>query len=119
VYAGATATASITTKHVANVLEIPTFAITYNGSTASVRVKSGSSTSTRTITVGTSYGLETQVLSGLKAGEDVDVTIPTFPGRPTGGTGSNEGPSVQGVFPGEGGGTFPSGSGPGAFSGNG
>lgn len=116
VYAGATATASITTKHVANVLEIPTFAITYNGSTASVQVKTGGSTSTRTVTVGTSYGLETQVLSGLKAGEDVVVTVPSFPGRPTGGTGSNEAPS-QGVFPG--GGTFPSGSGPGAFSGNG
>lgn len=131
VYAGASATASITTKHVANVLEIPTLAITYDNSTATVKVRSGGSTATRTITVGTSYGAETQVLSGLKSGEQVVVATPTFPGRPTGGSGSGgtgEFPG-GGTFPGggefpgggsfPGGGTFTNGNGPGAFSGQG
>jgi membrane fusion protein, macrolide-specific efflux system len=78
VYAGASATLVITTKHVAHVLEIPTLAITYSGTTATVEVKSGGKTSKRTITAGTSYGLETQVVSGLSAGEDVVVTVPSF-----------------------------------------
>ena len=110
-YAGASATVVITTKHVSNVLEIPTLAITYNGSAASVKVKDGSSTTTKTISVGTSYGLETQVLSGLKAGEKVVVTIPTFARRPPGGGNGTGG----GFSPG--GGFGP--TGPGAFSGKG
>jgi multidrug efflux pump subunit AcrA (membrane-fusion protein) len=86
VYAGATATMTITTAHVPNVLEIPTLAITYSGSNASVQVQQGGSTVKRSVTVGTAYGLESQVLSGIKAGEKVVVTIPTFAGR-VGGTG--------------------------------
>jgi macrolide-specific efflux system membrane fusion protein len=86
VYAGATATMTITTTHVPNVLEIPTLAITYSGSNASVQVRQGGSTVKRSVTLGTAYGLESQVLSGIKAGEKVVVTIPTFAGR-VGGTG--------------------------------
>jgi membrane fusion protein, macrolide-specific efflux system len=112
VYDGATATTVITTKHVSDVLEIPTLAITYSGSAASVQVQSGGSTSTRTISVGTSYGLETQVLSGLKSGEKVVVTIPTFGRPPSGSGGSENGPSF--TPGGEGG--FGQG-GPGSFSG--
>lgn len=78
VYAGASATLSVTTKKSFKALEIPTLAITYSGSTASVEVNDGSGTSKRTITVGQSFGVETQVLSGLKAGDKVVVTIPTF-----------------------------------------
>jgi RND family efflux transporter MFP subunit len=87
VYAGASATLAIITKHVANVLEVPTLAITYNGSTASVQVDNGGGPATRTITVGQSYGLETQVLSGLKAGDKVVVQIPSFGRLGTGGGG--------------------------------
>jgi membrane fusion protein, macrolide-specific efflux system len=87
VYAGASATLVITTKQVSNVLEIPTLAITYSGSTATVKVQQSGSTVTRTVTIGATYGLESQVLSGVKAGEKVLVTIPTFGGRPGGRTG--------------------------------
>jgi multidrug efflux pump subunit AcrA (membrane-fusion protein) len=87
VYAGASATLVITTKQVSNVLEIPTLAVTYSGSTATVKVQQGGSTVTRTVTIGTTYGLESQVLSGVRAGEKVLVTIPTFAGRPGGRTG--------------------------------
>jgi multidrug efflux pump subunit AcrA (membrane-fusion protein) len=94
VYAGAAATMTITTKHVSNVLEIPTLAVTYTGSTASVVVQQGGSTVKRTVTIGTTYGLESQVLSGVTAGEKVRVTIPSFgarTGRPGGGTGFGSG----------------------------
>jgi RND family efflux transporter MFP subunit len=88
VYAGSSATLAITTSKAVNVLAIPTLAITYNGSTATVKVKSGGHTETRTITVGQTYGLQTAVKSGLEAGEDVVVTIPTFARiGTTGGTG--------------------------------
>jgi macrolide-specific efflux system membrane fusion protein len=90
VYAGATATLTITTTRVPDVLEIPTLAITYSGSTGSVEVKQGSSTVKRAVTIGTAYGLESQVLSGIRAGEKVAVTIPSFGGR-VGGTGGGFG----------------------------
>ncbi|HEX3825549.1 MAG TPA: HlyD family efflux transporter periplasmic adaptor subunit [Mycobacteriales bacterium] len=96
VYSGASATLSITTKKAIRVLEIPTLAISYNGSKATVQVNDGSGAVTRAITVGTMYGLETQVLSGIKPGEKVVVTIPSF-GRAftnrtgTGGTGGGFG----------------------------
>jgi macrolide-specific efflux system membrane fusion protein len=120
VYAGATATLTITTTRVPHVLEIPTLAVTYSGSKASVEVQQGGSTVTRTVTMGTTYGLESQVLSGVRAGEKVAVTAPTFAGRVgvgggfgqrsgTGtGTGSGEG-GVGGGF--SNGGGFGSGTG--------
>jgi len=109
VYAGASATLSITTKKAFKALEIPTLAITYNGSTATVQVRDGSGTSKRTITVGQSFGAETQVLSGLKAGDKVVLSIPTF-GRVITNRGGNGG---GGQFPGGGfpGGTFGNGGG--------
>lgn len=110
VYAGASATLSITTKKAFKALEIPTLAITYNGSSATVQVNDGSGTSRRTITVGQSFGAETQVLSGLKAGDKVVLSIPTF-GRVItnrGGTGGRSG-FPGGGFPG--GGTFGNGGG--------
>ena len=76
VYAGASATLTITTKKSFKALEIPTLAIHYNGSQATVQVNNGGGAVTRTITVGTSFGLETQVLSGIKAGDKVVVTHP-------------------------------------------
>lgn len=120
VYAGASATLSITTKSVANVLEVPTLAITYNGSTASVKVNNGGGAVTKTITVGDTYGLETQVLSGIKAGDKVVVQIPTFRRAPVGGEGGGGGFTRTfggeggtgnfGTFPEGGSGSFPSGS---------
>lgn len=87
VYAGSSATLSITTSKAVNVLAIPTLAITYNGSTATVQVKSGGGTQTRTITVGQTYGEQTAVTSGLVAGDQVVVEIPTFARLTTNGTG--------------------------------
>jgi multidrug efflux pump subunit AcrA (membrane-fusion protein) len=114
-YAGASATMSITTKKAVRALVVPTLAVRYEGSRATVEVDDGGSRSTRAIQVGTTYGFETQVLSGLRAGEKVVVSVPTF-GRPSTSRGSGEGGSGGGTFPG--GGSFPggfSGSGGGSF----
>ncbi|HWC33798.1 MAG TPA: biotin/lipoyl-binding protein [Mycobacteriales bacterium] len=107
VYPGSSATLTITTSKAVNVLAIPTLAITYNGSNATVQVKSGGGTVTRSITVGQTYGLQTAVKSGLVAGEQVVVTIPTFARIGTnGGTGV-----TRGNFGGNFGGTSPFGGG--------
>lgn len=88
VYAGSSATLTITTGKAVNILAIPTLAITYSGSKASVQLKSGGSTVTRDITVGQTYGLQTAVKSGLVAGDKVVVSIPTFARAGTGGNGT-------------------------------
>lgn len=109
VYSGASATLSITTKKAIRALEIPTLAVHYNGSQATVQVNNGGSVVTRTITVGTTYGLETQVLSGISAGDKVVVTLPTFvrgtTNRGTGGGGFGGGGFGGGGFGGGTGGT--------------
>jgi RND family efflux transporter MFP subunit len=110
VYAGSSATLTITTGKAVNILAIPTLAITYNGSKASVRLKSGDSTVTREITVGQTYGLQTAVKSGLVAGDKVVVTVPTFARTSTGGNGT------PGNF---GGGNSPFGGGPVVIGGDG
>jgi membrane fusion protein, macrolide-specific efflux system len=92
VYSGASATLTVTTKKSFKALEVPTLAVHYNGTQASVQVNNGGGVVTRAITVGTTFGLETQVLSGISAGDKIVVTIPTF-GRGTtrGGTGGGTG----------------------------
>jgi macrolide-specific efflux system membrane fusion protein len=133
VYAGATATLTITTTRVPDVLEIPTLAISYAGSNASVEIQQGGSTLKRPVTIGTAYGLESQVLSGVKAGEKVEVTIPSFGGRlggtgggfgRRGGTGTGSGTGTGGGFTngggfGGGGGGFTNGGGFGGGTGGG
>lgn len=98
VYAGSSATLTITTSKAVNVLAIPTLAITYDGSKASVRLVTGGGTTTRQITVGQSYGLQTAVKSGLVAGDKVLVTIPTFARIGTGGNGTTRG-NFGGITP--------------------
>lgn len=122
VYAGASATLTITTKRVPNVLEIPALAVTYNGSTATVQLQQGGSTTTRTITVGQTYGAEVQVLSGLAAGDKVVVTLPTLPNIVRNGNGNGNGnrtfqfPGGGGLFNNGGGGVIQNGGG--GFPGN-
>jgi membrane fusion protein, macrolide-specific efflux system len=113
VYAGSSATMAITTSKAVNVLAIPTLAITYSGSTATVEVKSGGTTTKRTITVGQTYGLQTAVKSGLVAGDQVVVQIPTFARIGTSGGTGGGGTFTRGGFGGGGfgGGGFGGGTG--------
>jgi multidrug efflux pump subunit AcrA (membrane-fusion protein) len=84
-YGGMSATLSILVNQLNNVLEIPSQAVHYTGSTPTVTVDNNGSRSTRTVTVGLTANGVTQVTSGLKAGEKVVTTTVQF-NRGTGGT---------------------------------
>jgi membrane fusion protein, macrolide-specific efflux system len=119
VYAGSSATLSITTAQKRNIIEIPTQAITYSGSKATVTVDDNGNRSTKTITVGDTLGLETEVVSGLSVGEKVVVTQLSFGrgGFTRSGTGSGSG-SRSGGEGGFGGGEGGVGGGSGGFGGS-
>jgi len=64
--------ASIQTKVLAaNVIIIPTAAIKGSGSSATVQILSGGKTSTRTVVVGKQAGTESEIVSGLRVGENI------------------------------------------------
>jgi membrane fusion protein, macrolide-specific efflux system len=79
-YAGATATVSITVKELKNVIEIPTAAISYTGSNPTVTVSIAGQQATKTITTGSTLDDETQVTSGLAAGDKVVEKVIKFKG---------------------------------------
>ncbi|MCW2786145.1 MAG: secretion protein HlyD [Marmoricola sp.] len=112
-YPGASATVAITVKQATNVLTVPTQALHTSGTSTYVyTVKNGKKTRT-TVTLGTAYGAQTEVLSGLKAGDVVSIITITLPaGGVTrnggtglfnrGGTGTTGGTGGAGGFPGGG-----------------
>ena len=70
-YAGGAAAVSIIVKVVENVLTVPTSALfTENGKTVVHQSRDGAAVSTP-VTVGTTYGAATQILSGLKTGDQL------------------------------------------------
>jgi len=84
-YAGGTANVTIIVKQLQDVLTVPTAAVhTVNGKTVVYQRRSGKQVDTP-VTVGAVFGATTQILSGLKDGDEVVVT--TF--GPTGGNGGN------------------------------
>ncbi|MFN2538902.1 MAG: efflux RND transporter periplasmic adaptor subunit [Mycobacteriales bacterium] len=79
-YAGGSADVSIIVKQLANVLTVPTPAVTtVDGQTVVYRLVRGKRERT-VVTLGDSYGASTVVTSGLKDGDQVEVTF----ARPTG-----------------------------------
>jgi hypothetical protein len=107
-YAGSTADVSIIVKELYDVVEVPTAAISYSGGNAQVTAVVNGAHVTKDITVGESSGGETQVTSGLKAGDKVVERVVTFTGGAAGGR--------AGLFGRTGTGGFPSGA-PGGFGG--
>jgi multidrug efflux pump subunit AcrA (membrane-fusion protein) len=85
-YAGTSVTTRIIYKQVQDVLTVPTAAVSQSGGRATVTVRQGGKDTAVPVTVGTVYGAQTQVLSGLTAGEQVVVRRLTF--SPTNGTGT-------------------------------
>ncbi len=91
-YAGATADISIIVKQLNDVVEVPTAAITYStsGQATVTEVKNGEHVS-EPVTVGQAASGETQITSGLAAGDSVVERVVTFKGVPgatrTGGLG--------------------------------
>ncbi|MDH2416798.1 biotin/lipoyl-binding protein [Nocardioides sp. CER19] len=120
-FAGTSATASIVVKQTPDVLVVPSRALKSSGDTTYVlKMVSGKATRT-TVEVGQTYGAQTQVLSGLKSGDTVQVpgfTLPSGAGtrsNRSNRTGSNQ---QEGGFPG-GQGAFPGGGFPGGGAGGG
>jgi len=98
-YAGATADVSIIVKQLTNVTEVPTAAISYNssGQATVTQVVAGKHVTTP-VTLGEASAGETQIVSGLQAGDKVVNRTVTFK-APVGGAGG------AGIFGGTGGGT--------------
>ncbi len=114
-YSGATADIVITVKELQNVLVVPTEAVRFVAGSTAVVVDEGGQQVTRAVTLGTASGDDTQVISGLAAGDQVVERIVTT-------TGSTGGATTRGRFGGTGlGGTGFGGSGLGGsgFSGTG
>ena len=118
-YAGATATVSIITVQLNNVVEVPTAAITYSGGKATVVAVTGGKHVTTAITTGVSSGGETQVVSGLSAGAKVVERVVKFNATAGGGARSLFGGTGTGTGRTFGGGGLGGGFGGGGFGGGG
>ena len=106
---GISVDAAIVYERRADVLTIPTAAITKaaDGTTTVTKVASDGTTSTVTVTTGESSGTVTEITAGLAEGDQVQVT--TY-ARSSSGSTSSTGTGQQGTFPGgvvPGTGTFP------------
>lgn len=84
IYVGTSASVVVTTKSVNNVLTVPTSAISTSNGKSVVTVSKNGSTQQVQVSTGTVYGTRTQVLSGVAAGQMVQVTS-----RGPGGFGGN------------------------------
>ena len=118
-YAGGTADVSIIVKQVENVLTVPTSALhTENAKIVVHQMVNGTQVGTP-VTVGATYGGVTQILTGLKAGDQVVATnfrVGGVGGTGTGGTRTRQGGGAGGGGSG-GGGSGGGGSGGGGFGG--
>jgi len=107
-YPGSSASVAITTKQATDVLAVPTQALHSENGTTFVYVVSGKKRTRTTVTLGTAYGAQTEVKSGLKEGDTVEVI--SFKssggnGAPSGGlfqrgTNGGDAPVIKGDFPG-------------------
>jgi hypothetical protein len=114
-YAGSTADVSIIVKQLDNVVEVPTAALIYNptsGQATVTEVKGGKDVSVD-VTVGQAALGETQITSGVSAGDSIVERVVKF----TGGLGRTGGAGITGGFTRGGGGGF--GGGGGGFGGGG
>jgi RND family efflux transporter MFP subunit len=96
-YVGGAAAVSIIVKQVDNVLTVPTNALhTESGKTVVHQIVDGTQVST-SVTVGTTYGAVTQILSGIKTGDKVvAATFRVGGNSPTGGTRARQGGGADG-----------------------
>jgi hypothetical protein len=102
-YAGGTVTAAIVGTQVDNVLTVPSAAITSTGDTTYVTVTKGGKQTRTKVVVGTVYGAQTQITSGIAEGTVVVVRQVQLP-QGVGGTGTTN--RQRGTQGGGGGGQF-------------
>lgn len=111
IFAGSTATVSVIVEERANVLTVPSAALHSEDATTYVyKIVDGERTRTD-VEIGTAYGPQTEIVSGLVEGDEVEVAGFTRPPGGGGGGGDDQGPKM---FPGgggkvSGGGMFPGG----------
>jgi hypothetical protein len=108
-YAGSTASLSIIVKQATDVLAVNTQALHTDGDQTYVYVIDGSKRTKRVITVGETYGMETEVRSGLKEGDVVELISFSAPR----GTGNQNGNNSFNIPEGGFGGNIPGGGGQG------
>ena len=113
VYGGSSATVSIITEELQDVVVVPTTAISYSGNATNVTLDSDGKRVTRAVQIGAASDGDTQVTSGLTVGDKIYVTTVTFH-APTGGTGTG-----RSLFGGGGTGGFGGGGAGGGFGGGG
>ncbi len=109
-YVGSTVSGDIATKQRSNVVQVSTLAITTNDSGSTVTLATDGTatgpTQIRKVTTGLTANGNTEITSGLKAGDKVIITITRPVGLPSGfqrGTGTGGG-FQRGEFPAGGGG---------------
>jgi hypothetical protein len=95
-FAGATASVSIVTQQLNNATEVPTAAITYSNGQATVTVVQSGKQVTQPVTTGPSAAGQTQIISGVTAGQTIIEKIVKFntsgtPGNILGGAGGAAG----------------------------
>ena len=119
---GSSADVSIIVKQLQGVVVVPTGAVSYTGGTTAVTLDNAGSKVTQPVTLGIAASGETQIVSGLAAGQKIYVTTVSFRGplgtTRTGGFGGGFGGGTGGGFGGGTGGGFGGGTG-GGFSGGG
>jgi multidrug efflux pump subunit AcrA (membrane-fusion protein) len=115
-FGGSSATVSIITEELQNVIVVPTTAIQYSGSNTTVALDSGGKKVTQVVQIGAASDGDTQVTSGLSAGDKIYVTEVTFKGGLRTGSGSSLFGGTGATGLGGGGGRFEGGGG---FSGGG
>lgn len=108
-YAGSSAEVAITTKQATDVLTVPTQALRTEDDSTYVYVVDGDQRTKKTVTLGTAYGMQTEVLSGVTEGETVEVMSfeRTGGGSAPGGGGTFQVPGGGVVVEGPGGGSGP------------
>lgn len=113
-YAGTSVTASITTKQLSNVLVVPALALSSADGKTYVQKIVGDKTVKTEVTVGQTYGTQTQITKGLESGDKIQLASVTV--RRSGGSGSSGSSGGGGLpsFSESGGGGF---SGPPSFGG--
>lgn len=107
IYAGSSATVSIVVEERENVLTVPAMALHTEGDTTYVNKVVDGKTTRTDVQVGDTFGAQTEIVSGLAEGDQVEVAV----AGPTGGSGGSENGGGENVFPGGGG--FAPGGGPG------
>lgn len=79
-YAGASVTVSIITKQINDAVEVPTAAISYTDDNPTVTEVEGGKDVSVPVTTGISSGADTQITSGLKAGDTIIERVVKFKG---------------------------------------